>query len=277
MTKENDNLQSNILQELNKTGFPTEVICADVMQKNGWGVLHSPSYWDETEKISREFDLRAFRNWKYTTEGGEFHIGVYLITECKKSEKPWVFFSTPESYNTRVSQFIKAVDKSIFPNYYRSDSQISDDVLKRTHHYFQRPELARTFYEPFKGQEKTDSSQMIYSAIMSSVKATLFHLRDRKNDNSTSIYYPVIVFNGNMYTAKVKSLDNIELLPSEHVQLSFNYMLPKSVERSSIWEQQERFIIDVVHYEYLENFLSLLEKEHSELAKLIQDSFNDGV
>jgi hypothetical protein len=79
-----------------------------------------------------------------------------------------------------------------------------------------------------------------------------------------------------MYTAKVKSLDDIELLPSEHIQLAFNYMLPKSVERSSVWEQQERFIIDIVHYEYLEKFLKLLEEEHSELTKLIQDSFGDG-
>lgn len=234
MTKENDNLQSNILQEVKKTGFPTEVICAEIMQKQGWGVLHSPSYWDETEKISREFDLRAFKQWKYTTKGGEFYIGIYLVTECKKSEKPWVFFKTPENHKTSGSQFIKAVDKFIFTDVYRTKSQLSDDVLKDIHHYFQSPELARTFYEPFKGQEKSDSSQMIYSAIMSSIKATLFHLRDKKHDNFTSIYYPVIVFNGNMYTAKVKSLDDIELLPSEHIQLSFNYMLPDTVGRRSI-------------------------------------------
>jgi len=275
MKNENENLQTNILQELKKTGFPTEVISADIMQRCGWGVLHSPSYWDESEKTSREFDLRAFKNWKYTTKGGDFSIGVYLIVECKKSEKPWVFFSTPENHSARTSQFVKAKDKFIFTNVYRSDSQISDETLRKFHHYFNGTEMARTFYEPFKGQEKSDASQMIYSAIMSSVKATLFHLQERANDKFTSIYYPVIVFNGNMYNARVKSIDDIELMPSEHIQLSFNYMLPKSVERSSIWEQQERFIIDVVHYEHLEKFLSVIEKEHTEMAQLIQDSLND--
>ena len=276
MMEENDNLQSKVLKELKKTGFPTEVVCAEIMQKNGWGVLHSPSYWDEAEKVSREYDLRVFRKWKFFTKDRESYIGIYLITECKKSEKPWVFFSTPESYKTSGSQFIKAIDKFIFPSDHRADSRISDDILKNIHHYFKNPELARTFYEPLKGNEKSNTSQMIYSAIMSSIKATLFHLRDRGFDSTTSIYYPIIVFNGNMYTAKVKSLDDIELLPSEHILLSFNYMLPKSVARSSIWEQQERFIIDIVHYKYLEKFLGLLEKEHSEMAQIIQESFCKG-
>jgi hypothetical protein len=212
MKNENKNLQANILQELKKTGFPTEVVSAEIMQNLGWGVLHSPSYWDESEKISREFDLRAYKNWKYTTPGGDFFIGAYLIVECKKSEKPWVFFSTPENHNARSSQFIKAKDKLIFPNVYHTDSQISDENLGKFHHYFKGAEMARTFYEPFKGQEKSDTSQMIYSAIMSSVKATLFHLRERASDKFTSIYYPVIVFNGNMYNARVKSIVDIELV-----------------------------------------------------------------
>ncbi len=277
MKNENDSVQSKILQELKKTGFPTEVICADIMQKCGWGVLHNPSYWDDSEKVSREFDIRAYKNWKYITPGGNYFLAVYLIVECKKSEKPWVFFSSPETFSTRLSQFIKTSDSFIFTNSSHSESQISDAILLETHHYFKNPKLARTFYEPFKGQEKSDMSQMIYSAIMSSVKATLFHSQDRRSDEYTFIYYPMIIFNGNMYDAQVKSLNDIELVPSEHIRLSFNYMLPKSSKHSTIWEQQERFIIDVVHYGYLEKFLGIVEKEHIKMADHIQNSYaNDG-
>jgi hypothetical protein len=281
MTTENQSLQSSILQEIKKTGFPTEVVCAGIMQKCGWGVSHSQSYWDEAEKTSREYDLRAYKDWKYTVPAGNYFLDAYLIIECKKSEKPWVFFSTPEVYSTRISQFIKTVDKNIFNSALKSEPRLSRDVLQKTHHYFGKSEMARTFYEPFKGQERSETSQMIYTAIMSSVNATLFHLRDQKIDKYTSIYYPIIIFNGNMYNAHVKSLDDIELLPVQHVQLSFNYMLPRTSERSSIWERnsswerQERFIIDIVHYEYLEEFLGVLEEEHSKLATHLQNYLTD--
>jgi hypothetical protein len=51
-------------------------------------------------------------------------------------------------------------------------------------------------------------------------------------------------------------------------------MLPKSAEQSSIWQQQERFIIDIVHYEYLQEFLDIVEKEHIEMVQLVLDSFD---
>ena len=274
MVDDKDSMQTKILQELRKTGFPTEIICASVMQKCGWGVLHNPSYWDDSEKVSREFDIRAYKKWKYITPLGDHFISVYLISECKKSEKPWVFFSTPETHYPGLSKFIKTPDTFIFSSSH-PEGQISDTILTETHHYFKNSKLARTFYEPFKGQEKSDTSQMIYSAIMSSVKATLFHSQDRRSDEYTNIYYPIIIFNGNMYEAQVKSPNDIELVPSEYIQLSFNYVLPKSSEYNTIWERQERFIIDVIRYDYLEKYLDLIECEHAKMAEYIQNSYID--
>jgi hypothetical protein len=276
MTNNNSSLESNILDELFKTGYPTEIVSAEIMQKKGWGVLHNPSYLDDTEKISREYDIRAFRSWKYVLPGGDQFIGVYLLVECKKSEKPWVFFSTPEKYDSWLGQFIKSPDRHIFSSYYSSDCYIPDSTLREFHHYFQSPRLARTYHEPFKGHEKSDnSSQMIFTAVMSTVKATLFHIQDRRGDNWTPIYYPMIVFDGNLFEALVNSKDEIELVPSEHLQLAFDYMIPTRGTRVSIWEQQKRFIIDVVRADYLAEFLKKLEKEHAHMAKCIRDKFFD--
>jgi hypothetical protein len=97
--------ETKILQELQKTGYPTEIVSASLMQWRGWGVIHNPTYLDDSEDRSREFDIRAYKSFDF--EDGRFSIGVYLITECKKSEKPWVFFMTPERYlQSRLGQLI---------------------------------------------------------------------------------------------------------------------------------------------------------------------------
>ena len=271
-----DPLEKRIVDELQKTGYPTEIVSASIMQQRMWGVLHNPSYLDDMEGSSREFDIRAYHKWSFTTSGSDFVIGAYLIAECKKSEKPWVFFVTPEEHTiARYGELIKGrmADKQIFATSDNPNSYISDESLRTFHHYFQKPHLARTFYEPFKGLEKSDTSQMIFSAVMSCIKATLFHHQDPPSQRWFRIYYPVIIFSGNLFEAQVDSNQNIALTPSGHVQLSFSYMLPKRRPYASVWEGQQRFIIDVVHEEFLEQFLEMIETEHAILTEKLKTAF----
>ena len=273
-----ESLQRNILRELQKTGYPTEIVSASIMQQRGWTVIHNPSYRDDREGIGREFDIRAYRSWSFDTAGGEFAVGVYLITECKKSEKPWVFFATPEKHEySRLGELIKGrvAGKRVFTSRNHADSLMSDDELRALHHYFQKQSLAHTFYEPFKGQEKADTSPMIYSAVMSSIKATLFHYQDRPIENWLRIYYPVIIFDGNLFEAHIAPNKTIDLVISDHIQLSFNYMLPSQSSHRSIWEGQQRFIVDVVRESYLDQFLEAIEDEHAVLIKHLQEALGD--
>jgi hypothetical protein len=263
-------LEQSILDELDKTGYPTEIVSAAVMLRRAWHVIHNPSYLDEDEGDSREYDLYASKSWPLREPYHQFNIAVYLLAECKKSEKPWVFFCTPEEYDSvRLGEYIKGgtADKQIFTSKYASDSFISDDVLRSFHHYFQKGSLARTFYEPFKGQERADRSQMIYSAVMAAVKATLFHLRDRPFVNWLRIYYPVVIFSGDLFEAYIAPDKGITLRRSNHIQLSVNYILPNPAKRRSTWEIQHHFIIDVVHDTYLDQFLRLVEEGHEQLAQ----------
>jgi hypothetical protein len=57
-------LEKKILEDMEKTGYPTEIMSASIMQGRGWEVTHKPSYWDEDERKSREFDIIAFRGKK---------------------------------------------------------------------------------------------------------------------------------------------------------------------------------------------------------------------
>ncbi|MGH8066352.1 MAG: hypothetical protein ACRERE_14175 [Candidatus Entotheonellia bacterium] len=67
-----ESLEQKVLKDIEKTGYPTEIISASVLQHRGWEVTHNPSYWDEDEGKSREFDILAFREKKIQN----IHLGI---------------------------------------------------------------------------------------------------------------------------------------------------------------------------------------------------------
>jgi hypothetical protein len=158
-------LEDKILKELAMTGFPTEIVSAGIMQGREWFVVHNPSYVDDTEPRSREFDIQGYREKAKQIGEKRYEIGIYLIAECKKSEKPWVFFTTPEKHQDwRSGSVIKWYQhkKQVFTDWSHSESLISDECLRDHHHYFREARLARTFHHPFRSEK--EHSQMIYSA-----------------------------------------------------------------------------------------------------------------
>jgi hypothetical protein len=264
-------LEDEILEELVRTGYPTEIVSASVMQARGWAVFHNPSYLDDREGKSREFDIRAYRQMSKQNNS----VGIYLITECKKSDKPWVFFTTPAEYpgDARLGALIRwSMDKKqAFSDTSHADSLIPDRHLPGFHHYFSRhpPRLARTFHQPFKGADKSEYSPMIYTAVMSAVKATLFLCSQPPASNWLGIYYPVVVFSGDLFEAQVSPDKTITLAKSEFLQLSFTYITP-TVLRGR--ESAFTFIIDVVHENYLADFLKTIEIEHEQISEYVFDA-----
>lgn len=273
-----DSLKKSILKELAKTGYPTEILAARELQSDDWGIIHNPAYIDERDHASREYDIRAFKRWEVQSATTEFYIGVSLLVECKKSEKPWVFFTTPESdFLHRQGEYIKGCSgqKRIIRSKHYSEAYVADDELAEFHHYFQSGHLARSYHEPFKGKERGDYSPMIFDAIMSCVKATLFHLSGRGFDKSLSLYYPVIIFDGNLFSADVRSTEDIELQEVPYLPLEFNYSLSNQMRRGSPWEAQERFIIDIVHFSHLRKYLEMQENSHRLMTDILAEKFDN--
>lgn len=278
---EKQSSEDNIIEELKKTGYPTEIVTGSILDQRQWEVMHNPSYLDDTEGRNREFDIRGYR-WRpiSTLETGtQFFVNVNLIVECKKSEKPWVFFTTPADANPRSAQqaiMTRGRLKNILKGKYHGTQAIIplEEIVKH-HHYFQQARWARTFYEPFKNQERSDRSQMIYSAVTSATKAVLFFLKDTPETDSALIFYPLIVFNGDMYAAEVGANKEIRLSSSQHVQLSFNYIEPslKSIQGSN---RSYQFLIDIVREDYLDQYLSIIEAEHDWLLSTLQELVSSG-
>jgi hypothetical protein len=89
-------IEEILVEVIKKTGFPTEIVTGSILASWGYGVIHSPAYLDHVENKSREFDLRAFKTWGVVDETPKWGLSLFLVAECKHSETPWVFFTTPE-------------------------------------------------------------------------------------------------------------------------------------------------------------------------------------
>ena len=287
--------EKKIIKEIEKTGYPTEMQSASKMINDGWIVIHNPSFLDKDEGTCREFDIEAVKTTKIKVEkdiipsgytpaqeleikkGLFVYSGVRLICECKKSVKPWVFFISKEMHKpVSYSVYIKgnhSIDTGTLSNRFnaRKNPNIFDhSSMGKSHHYFKNEFLARTYFEPFKGQENSNSlPQMIHSAVMSCIKATLYY-KDYIIPNSFFINYPVIIFQGNLFTSSIVE-NKIKIEKASHIQLAYNYILP-SRNQSPIGERH-KFIIDIVNSEYLEDFLKIVKEELSVLSTIVEDCF----
>ena len=260
--------EENIIEDIQKTGYPTEITAASIMQANGWSVVHNPSFWDQEEQKSREFDIQAYRRWQARSQN--WTMGVYLIAECKKSEKPWVFFTTEEKYeHGRLGSLIYSRVKGtpLFTSYDQESALIPDSDLCSSHHYFQFKRQARTFYEPLKNQDKAAHSTTIYTAVMSAIKATLFRWADTAYEKWIGLYYPIIILAGDLFDARIGPGKTVSITKTDHVQLSFHYMQPDPRINSKLSRRQ--FTVDVIHEDYLAQFLKLVEEEHQVIADKI--------
>lgn len=300
----NKSLEDRIVDDIKKTGYPTEIQSASKMINDGWTVFHNPSFLDKDEGTCREFDIEAIKTFKAKVGPGSlptaytpaeememkngifFYTNIRLICECKKSDdKPWVFFISKEmNKSVLLNEYVHgnfSIDsnqinekfKSHNINYDIKNSILNHKCISSSHHYFEKNYFARTFYEALKGNEE---SQQIYKAVMSCIKATLYY-QYYKISNNFFINYPIIIFKGNLFTSSIVK-NEIKVDKTNHVQLAYNYIIPYTIQDSPFLNRfpsplgnRQKFIIDIVNFEYLDDFLKIINKESSIISTLIED------
>jgi hypothetical protein len=89
-------IESQIIGEINKTGFPLELRVSDFIRSRGYLVNHSVYYVDNDEGKGRELDILAHKFHRQEKRKGHWFADNFLAIECKKSEKPWVIFTSPK-------------------------------------------------------------------------------------------------------------------------------------------------------------------------------------
>ena len=157
-------IEERIIEEISKTGFPLELRVSELLNKSDYYVANNLYYVDLDENKGREIDLRALKNLIFD----RYFVRHCLLIECKKSEdKPWVIFSSPiTSYD---SEYFAVPYAGMDIDRYPPSEFYPFDALESIHPFCKYPRRGRSFFEPFKNKE---ASETIFKAIMTSVKAS---------------------------------------------------------------------------------------------------------
>jgi hypothetical protein len=276
-------LERKILQDIAKTGYPLEIRASLVLEAQGWSVTHNPAYLDPEEQKAREIDIRAVMSWDVEKPGGSKHfLACNLLVECKKSTNPWVFFVTPVARSEQADhlRYYSSIENLVEKLWTKGDYVLDLDFLRSSQPRLRSDRCARTYYEPFKGQEKGDRSPTIFRALSAATKAIhheatgwrrLFD-EDIHLDLFTIFWYPLVIFDGPMYEASVSLEGGISLSQSAHVQVPFNYVTAGADPGG----EPERFMVDVVQEPFLAHYLSSQAAFHAAAAQKMESCYRDG-
>lgn len=243
------------------------------LRDNGWTVIISPFYRDNATDKARESDIIAEKEIKFGMNGSpmrkEGFFRVRLIIECKyvKEPIPIVFWFDKKDLDATEERIIK--DISLFEKSSKNNSILS-------HHWRSSGEAAKLFatYNP-SGQEKQTENEIVFSAI-DKVLNCLINYRDRQSiigENKRLaegscfykpiINYPIIVFNdfSKLYETTVANPEVIKTFsrdPSFEIEINYDYVRYINGIRLSF---PEYFLIDVVNFNKLEDYLKILKNK----------------
>ena len=244
-------LNEKILEDIEKTGFVTELETVSKFLKRGWTVDHSPTFEDFDFKISREIDLIARKNifdWD-----SKAWPSITLVIEVKKDTKrPWVIFSSPQDNfpNDHLGWNLLHVAQNYkSKNIIDSDSSLKpinifENTVLDEPDFFKLPRnFGRAFHEAFKPpQEKSK----IYESLLTVSKATWYSYRrlidnqlksyrkatEWKHENSTylDIFIPIVLLDGQLFEVKLSAEGEKDLTEVDYIPVSFIYSSPNYVE-----------------------------------------------
>lgn len=269
--------ERKILEDIKKTGYPLEVDVANWLIEKGWSVFPQYPYFDKQAKKIRAIDMVASHYGWAIMSGGL----PRLIVECKKSEKPWIFYSVrpmhlevPEKakfvgFNELllVSKAMRAF--SLFQPYIDlKENQIGVrelteliEKMRKLHFFREDLPIAHSCHVAFRKKKEDvpdDFQEAIYQLRGAYLEIAESPLRGP--------IFIAIVLRGKLFEFKKKNA-SIKLLPRDHILFSTMIM---SHEGQELRDLIPPTIIDIVIDTYFLKYLDLL-KNDMEICKEISE------
>lgn len=222
----------------------------------GWSVLISPYYNDNTSGKPREIDLIAEKAFKFQDSFGQFmgNVNVKLFIECKYISQKTVFWFHGKD-REKAENLVE-----------RTSPCRKDDPYTKEHHYLCGDDhVAKLFADE---KAKAADNEIFYKALNQSLNALIYYRGDknsiipvresRKSYTKYTLNYPIIVCNSfdNLYRVNIET-DDDPLNINENFQLEINYAY---MGQSGI-DSNEYFLIDIVKFELINNLLDTIKKD----------------
>lgn len=233
------------------------------LRGKGWHTLVSPYYLDSTINKPREIDLVAEKSWCFE-DGYERKYGnitVKLFIECKYISQPNVFwFSDKDVVSAR--------------NWVTSNTPLrSDNAFTEEHHYLStNPKVAKLFASKNKSNAE---NEIMYKALNQSLNAMIYlrkkgsiapNNQGRSVPTLATVELPVILCNSfaKFFRVEMELPGNPGCI-DDNFQLEVNY----AYINSHNLHMSEYFLIDIVEFDRLDQYLDLLEKDKAVIEKIL--------
>lgn len=233
-------------------------------------VDNSPLYLDQETDKPRELDVHAVnvdfslsqRSPKKVNASNENKLISHLVIQCKKSEKPWVFFDNgdtrwlqipPSHFKCNDDDFI-GFEFSDLVSYGLNKNRLINALLHKS------------FYESFSDPKY---SSKIFESLVTSIKAMNYF----KNIYGTGefvihIFIPLIVVDGTLWSAKLVNNKNntpqVTLKKVKSLFVVFNQL--EKIGESNL-PLEEEYVIEIVTRDSFQKYLSTIERDNSELYR----------
>lgn len=249
MNKEHE----KILNLINGSGHLFHQKVSDLLKRLKWSVVDSQFYNDPDTNKAREIDIVAEKEfpvgdvWYDEADIKKTKIVVRLIIECKYITSSIVFW-VKEKDNTKAMALVK--DNGILSN--KPDYYLTAEKNKKFH-YLETKIVT--------SQWTQENKDVLQDAMHKTLKALIFD-----NEFSKSHYeikYPVVVVNNFEKIKKVENESDNYSDVTDSFQIESNYSYKNSAGKNTM----EYFLIDVVNYDLLENFIEKLEKNDIAILK----------
>jgi hypothetical protein len=248
-------IPDEVIQLVLNSGNNFHAKVARWLHANGWHVVVSPYYMDQTQNKAREIDLIAEKLWPVTDPLGRpvGDVAVRLFIECKFIPTHSVFWFADKDQQS--AQDLICASGNFRPN----------NIYTKKHHYLaQSPKVAKLFTT---SAAKAPETEPFYKALNQALNA-LVSMRGQpitaptfKNTGRVlraMIEFPVVVCSAFDHLFAVDFYAESTATPiRENFQLEVRYAYIDRHNR----QRDEYFLLDFVEFNQLEQFALAVDED----------------
>jgi hypothetical protein len=265
--------KSEIINDLKKSGFASEIAAIRKIKSGGWDVIPNYAYNDPQDEKTRTIDFLGWKILSHPPDDDLMRNGaqIFLVGEVKKTERPWIVFC--EQGEHEQNHDFPILSGYELPKKITSFEYNIEDPLAKTQNY-----LGYNIHECFK--PPSESSRW-FNAFITVIKATEA-INDWEieahsaSDEETKPYpewflftlryfQPLVVIDGDLLQTNIASGQELDVVPIDMISVRVKY--ESKATKNGLYR------VHVVQLSAIEKYLGIMREFHS---KLVDSVFEAG-
>lgn len=236
--------------------------------ENGWHVIVSPYYLDQSQNKAREIDLVVEKDWSvyHNNIHGEIigEIVVRLFVECKYLSGQSVFWFADKD-------LASATELVCSRSPFKKNSVYTDK-----HHYLSLGKVAKVFSS---GKAQNSEQDPFYKALnqslngmvsMCGLPVSIPQFKTDRKEAKAVVEFPVVVCNS---FADVYSVDFYNDSEPELISKNFQIEVQYAYVDSKGKRQSDYFLLDVVEFDKLGDYIQAIGEDALAAVALAESGF----